>query len=176
MGKIAAAIALLTFASFAQTAPSRAGGGETRTRDQWRGEYRKILAERVDTARASLEYSRQRQQLGAATDTEVYEAESMAVATERAVAAFDGGLIAELPRQSLAAASTDARDRYRTLTKRAVDIAEQEYRRLVEQRGLGMNNVREILEAQLRWMDLRLELAAFEAGLELPPIRSTAQR
>jgi hypothetical protein len=161
-----AVIALLAFACFAQNASQPASTNEPRTADQWRREYQQVLIRRSNIARMNLDFVHKQQSLGAAVDAT--EAESLAVNMERDLAAFRAGLIAELPHPALTAAMVEARDQYRTLTKRAIELAEQSIARIAKGYESGKNTPADVQESIFRLNDLELELVAFEAGLELP--------
>lgn len=162
-----AGLLLVALGCFAQNAQQRTSDTSSRTPEQWRSEYRKALQDRLTAASGYFDYVKKQNELGIPVD--LLGTERLALEMDRDLAAFDAGMIAERPRQSLTPAMTQARERYRQMAKRDIELSEQIYEKALKSYQLGSNQQVDLIKAQLRFANSKLEILAFEAGLELPP-------
>ncbi len=169
MRTIAILFIAIAAASFAQTSQQPARPDESaRTPQEWRQEYRQLLQQGQTAASGCLNYVRQQQQLGAKSDIDIAKVETIRLNLERELAAFDGGLIPEQPRAAATTAAIEARNRYRILTKRVIELAEQQNIQARKDYENGKNNAFDVLIAELKLIEVRRDLAAFEAGFAVP--------
>jgi cell division septation protein DedD len=130
-------------------------------------EYRAILEEKVMTAQRFLAYWHQQLELGAISLMDQYESQMNLLQAQRDLAAFDAGLLGS----GLSTLSTDqqaaARLENLKLLRAQIALAQLKVDANNRKYELGVESAMEVAKARNELLDLRRELAAFEAGQPL---------
>jgi hypothetical protein len=86
------------------------------------------------------------------------------------LAAFDAGLLPKQPSSPHAAQAQKARQDYRRSLLSAIDFARKNSDAERKKYELGVSVMGERIKAEMKRLDVELQLAAFDAGLSYTPV------
>jgi tetratricopeptide (TPR) repeat protein len=134
-----------------------------------RRRYRATLEEGVKYAQEDWDFIHQQFRLGAIIELDTYGAQEELARLQGRLAAFDAGLTPQLPAGPRTPAALAARTQYRAFLQTEVDYAAKDLQAVQIKWSLGTAIRQEILGAQIKLVDAKLELAALDAGFSQPP-------
>lgn len=128
-----------------------------------RKEYRRLLERALMTAKSQWDFVMKQYTLGAISELDTYAAQRQVTERQRQLAAFDAGLIPLSPAAPARNTTAEARRRYRQLLEQEIQWADREYAAKKTQYNLGAVDLEYLVEAENKFIELKLELAAFDA-------------
>jgi len=127
-----------------------------------------LLKKEIEIARQYSGYVEQQVHSGIVSVLDTYLAQFQVAELEGEWAALNGGLVPRLPVVPLTKETVAARQQYRASLQTQIDLLQKNSDATAEKYQLGTGGRVETARAQLRLLDLRLEQAAYDAGLSLP--------
>ncbi len=146
------------------------GGGAPANRAEARKRFRALLEEEIAAARAAWNFLQQQYQLGAVSELDTYDPQAMVSRVQGQLAAFDAGLFPKQPASPHTAQAEKARQDYRRSLLTAIDFARKNLEAQKTEYELGVIERGERVKAEIKLLDVELQLAAFDAGLSYTPV------
>jgi tetratricopeptide (TPR) repeat protein len=134
-----------------------------------RRRYRALLQERIQGAEMQMDFIHKQYQLGAVSLLAMYEPQAQLARFQGQLAAFDAGLTPQLPAGSRTPEALAARAQYKAFLQTEIDYAAKNVDGMHREYELGAVQQRDIVDAQVKLVDAKLELAAVDAGLAVQP-------
>ena len=141
-----------------------------------RRRYRAVLQEGVQAAQSNWDFVQKQYSLGALSILDTYEPQAQLAKLKSRLAAFDAGLTPQLPAGPRTPEALAARARYKTSLQTEVDFAAKNLLAMHTEYELGAIRQRDVIEAQIKLTDAKLDLAALDAGLAQPPNAAPARQ
>ena len=134
-----------------------------------RRRYRALLQERIQGAETQVNFIHKQYQLGAVSTLATYEQQAQLARFQGQLAAFDAGLTPQLPAGARTLEVLAARAQYKEFLQTEIDYAAKNLDAMHKEYELGTVQQRDVVDAQVKLVDAKLELAAVDAGLAVQP-------
>jgi tetratricopeptide (TPR) repeat protein len=133
-----------------------------------RHRYRALLEEEIQVFHNYVDFIQKQYELGMTSTVYLNHVRGDLARVESRLAAFDAGMIPQVPAGVRTQAALAVRAQYRMLLQTAVDYAVKDLEAAQEKYNLGMVSTQQVIDARMRVIEAKLGLAAFDAGLAQP--------